>query len=239
MSRRLYYIGTICVLSIVFCIGSVAALEPQITKQVLDNGLTVVIKEDHALPIVSIEARFKIGSASEGRFLGSGISHFVEHMLFKGTPTRPHSRIEKEVKSYGGTINGYTSFDSTGYRLTVESKYFKDGLGLMIDVVTNPSFVAEEVEKERAVILKEIILGRDNPGKRAFQLLMSHVYTAHPYKHPIIGYEELFKKITREDLISYHKDHYAPNNMVLGICGDVKSNAVLQELEKLTKDYER
>lgn len=239
MSRRLYHIVTICVLGIVFCIGSVCALEPQITKQVLDNGLAVVIKEDRTLPIVSIEARFRIGSASEGRFLGSGISHFLEHMLFKGTPTRPHSQIEKEVKSYGGTINGYTSFDSTGYRLTVESKYFKEGLGLIIDALTNPSFVEEEVEKERAVILKEIKLGRDDPGKMAFQLLMSNVYTTHPYRHPIIGYEDLFKKITREDLVSYHKEHYAPNNMVLGICGDVKSDVVLQELEKLTKDYKR
>ena len=239
MSRRLYHIATICVLGIVFCIGPAHALEPQITKQVLDNGLAVVIKEDHALPIVSIEARFRIGSASEGGFLGSGISHFVEHMLFKGTPTRPHSQIEKEVKSYGGTINGYTSFDSTGYRLTVESKYFKEGLGLIIDALTNPSFVEEEVEKERAVILKEIKLGRDDPGKMAFRLLMSNVYTTHPYRHPIIGYEDLFKKITREDLLSYHKEHYAPNNMVLGICGDVKSNVVLQELEELTKDYKR
>jgi len=239
MSRRLYYIAIICALSIAFCIGSARAKEPQIIKQVLDNGLTVVIKEDHALPIVSIEARFRIGSASEGRFLGSGISHFVEHMLFKGTPTRPHSQIEKEVKSYGGTINGYTSFDSTGYRLTVESKYFKEGLGLIIDAVTNPSFVEDEVEKEREVILKEIKLGRDNPGKRAFQLLMSHAYAVHPYKHPIIGYEELFKKITREDLIFHHKEHYTPDNMVLGICGDVKSNAVLRELEELTKNYKR
>ena len=95
--------------------------EEHARREVLSNGLTLLVKEVHTLPIVSIEARFRIGSADEGKWAGSGISHFVEHMLFKGTPTRKHGDIEREIKSYGGTINGFTSFDSTGYTLTVNT----------------------------------------------------------------------------------------------------------------------
>jgi len=247
MTRRISYIAIVSALALFFCLNLTHAKESsqakpegsRITQRVLDNGLTVLVKEDRSLPIVSFEARFKTGSAREGKYLGSGISHFVEHMLFKGTPTREAGQIEKEVKSYGGTINGFTSFDSTGYKLTVESQYFKKALELLKDAVMNPAFIASEIEKERDVILKEIKLNKDNPGKRAFQLLFSNVYREHPYRYPVIGYEDVFKEITREDLISYHKQNYRPDNLVVGICGDVDEEEAQEETKRLFGDYKR
>jgi len=244
--RLLYHIGVFCTLAILL-IQPVCADEPatgalresEVVKKVFDNGLTVLIKEAHSHPTVSMEARFRTGSAQEAGFLGSGISHFVEHMLFKGTPSRGHGQIEKEVKSYGGVINGFTSFDTTGYSLSVESTYFKEGLALLADAVMNPSFDETEIEKEREVILKEIKLNKDNPSKRAFRLLFSNAYTTHPYRHPVIGYEPIFKKLKREDLRAYHKKNYTPANLVLGICGDVDTGIALEEIENLFKGYGR
>jgi len=244
MTKNISYIAIFLVLAIAVYLYPAYASGPSlkeadISREILDNGLTVLVKEDHSLPIVSIEARFRIGSASEGEFLGSGISHFVEHMLFKGTPKRGPGDIEREIKSYGGNINGFTSFDCTSYKITVKSKYLKEALSLLVDAVMNPSFLEEEVEKERNVILKEIKLNNDNPGKRAFRLLWSNIYTTHPYKHPVIGYEDLFRKLNRQDLITYHNQHYVPNNLVLGICGDVNKALVSEEVKKAFKDYGR
>jgi len=247
MKRYIYYIAILFVLVIVACPHLSHTLEslkegpdnPEILKTKLDNGLLVLIQETHALPIVSIEARFKVGSAREGEYLGSGISHFVEHMLFKGTAIRKRGDIEKEIKSYGGTINGFTSFDTTGYVLTVEKRYFKDALSLLADAIMNSSFEEEEVEKEREVILKEIRLRNDRPDRKASQMLWSTAYLEHPYKHPVIGYKELFKKLKRKDLITFYNRHYIPNNLVLGICGDIDSSEALKEVEEVFKDYER
>lgn len=244
MTKNISYIAIFLVLAIAVYLYPAYASGPSlkeadISREILDNGLTVLVKEDHILPIVSIEARFRIGSASEGEFLGSGISHFVEHMLFKGTPKRGPGDIAREIKSYGGSINGFTSFDSTCYKIIVKSKYLKEALSLLVDAVMNPSFLEEEVEKERNVILKEIKLNNDNPGKRAFRLLWSNIYTTHPYKHPVIGYENLFRKLNRQDLITYHSQHYVPNNLVLGVCGDVNKAVVSEEVKKAFKDYER
>lgn len=244
--RLLYHIGVFLALASLL-IQPVCADEPatgalrgsEVVKKVFDNGLTVLIKEAHSHPTVSMEARFRIGSAQEADLLGSGISHFVEHMLFKGTPSRGHGQIEKEVKSYGGAINGFTSFDTTGYSLSVESRYFKAGLALLADAVMNPSFDEAEIEKEREVILKEIKLNKDNPSKRAFQILFSNAYTVHPYRHPVIGYEDIFKKLSREDLVAYYKRNYTPANMVLGICGDIDTGIALEEIENLFKNYGR
>ncbi|PIU41269.1 MAG: hypothetical protein COS99_06125 [Candidatus Omnitrophica bacterium CG07_land_8_20_14_0_80_42_15] len=211
--------------------------EEHARREVLSNGLTLLVKEVHTLPIVSIEARFRIGSADEGKWAGSGISHFVEHMLFKGTPTRKHGDIEREIKSYGGTINGFTSFDSTGYTLTVESKYLKEAIRLLVNAVMNPAFEEKELEKEREVILKEIKLQNDNPDEYSMQLLWSAIYTTHPYKYPIIGYKDLVRKLKREDLLSFHNQYYTPNKLVFGVCGDVDTAVVQKEVESAFKNY--
>lgn len=199
----------------------------------LDNGLTVIAKSTHKVPLVAIRFVIKAGSATEGRFAGSGISHFVEHMLFKGTADLPVGEIEKRIKSYGGYINAQTSHDTTEVHLVVESAYLDKALSLLSDFVFNTSFDESEYKKEREVILSEIRMGRDEPSRRASMLLWETAYLAHPYRYPVIGYEDLFRRIKREDLLEYHDTRYVPNNCVVSIVGDIDEAAAFKSCESI------
>lgn len=198
----------------------------------LDNGLTVITKSTHKVPLVAVRLVVKAGSATEGRFTGSGISHFVEHMLFKGTADLPVGEVEKHIKSYGGYINAYTSHDTTEVRLIVKSDHLDDALSLLSDFVFNTSFDESEFEKERDVILSEIRMNRDEPSSRVSTLLWETAYLMHPYRYPVIGYEDLFKQIKRDDLVEYHRSKYTPNNCILSIVGDIDEAAVIRSCEK-------
>ena len=156
-----------------------------------ENGLPSL--EGHRRGYDNVKA---IGLAA----LDRGIAHFTEHMVFKGTKTRRAGAIEREIKSYGGYINASTSHDTTDVHLLVKREYLKEVLELLSDLVFNPTFDKAEFEKEREVILSEIRMNRDEPSRRASVLLWSSAYLVHPYRYPVIGYEDLFKKITNKDL---------------------------------------
>lgn len=207
-------------------------------KFVLENGLTVIIKEARKQPIVSIAAYLKQGSADEGRFAGSGISHFIEHMLFKGTAARPVGEIEKEIRSYGGTFDGYTSFDYAGYEITALSEFFGNSLEIMADVLQNSTFDPVEFTKERQVILNEIRMNHDDPDRYFSKLLWQKLFTKHTYGYPVIGYEELFEKLTREDLLEYYKENYIPNNIVLAVVGDIDTEEAIPKIRQTFSNFE-
>jgi zinc protease len=211
----------------------------EITKEVLDNGLTVLIKEEHSHPLVTIQVTVGAGLSSEGSLAGTGISHFVEHMIFKGTSKRKPGDVEKEVKSYGGEIRGWTGLDSTGYSITVPGEYAEKALLIMEDVIFHPAFDGAELRKEKEVILKEINLNRDDPARRVMRKLWQTSFIEHPYRMPLIGYEGLFKKLEREDLITYHSLRYIPNNIVLTIVGDVDKADILGDIGASFGKYER
>jgi zinc protease len=118
-------------------------------KFTLNNGMVVIIKELPDEELVNIGVFVRAGSSTEGKFLGSGISHLIEHMLFKGTKTRGVGEVEREIKSYGGRIDGFTSFDYTGYSITLPSQYFDKAIGIVGDCLLKPSFNEEELKKER------------------------------------------------------------------------------------------
>ena len=179
------------------------------------------------------------GLSQEAEYAGSGISHFVEHMLFKGTPKRKPGQIEEEVKSYGGAINGTTGLDNASYYITVPKEYAAKSLELMEDMVFNPAFKNDEVEKERSVILKEIRMNNDDPTRRVMRNLWQIAYIEHPYKMPVIGYEDLFKDIKIEDLVKYHKARYAPNNMVVSIVGDIDKETMLSSIKSTFGKHKR
>lgn len=208
-------------------------------KHTLDNGLTVIIKSSHKIPMVAIRLVIRTGSAREGSFAGSGVSHFVEHMLFKGTAYRAADEIERRIKSYGGTINASTSLDTTEVYLTVMSKHLKESLELVSDFVFRPLFNETEFERERQVILNEIRMKRDDPGNRASVLLWETAYLSHPYRYPVIGYETLFNKLERDDLVKYHAANYVPNNCVLSIVGDVDVSTALNSVKDTFGRFER
>ena len=206
---------------------------------VLDNGLTLVWEEDHRQPLVAIEARIKGGLRGEGSYVGTGITHFIEHMLFKGTPTRPAGTLEQEVRRYGGTINAFTSFDMTGVSLFVESRYTKEALGMLADILQHAVFDQKEFDKERAVIISEIQMNLDDPDRRLQQLFWSRHLLEHPYRHPILGYQALLEKLTVKDMASFYAAQYQPQNIVVVCAGDVDGAAFAAMAKAIFESWSR
>lgn len=187
----------------------------------LENGLVGLVKEDHAAPVVSVQIWVGTGSIHEGDQLGGGLSHYVEHMIFKGTPTRKPGEIAKSIHALGGQINAYTSLDRTVFHTDLPARHWRAALEILADAVINPTFPAEECEKEKAVILRELSMGNDNPDRELNELLWRTAFTTHPYRHPVIGYKDVFERMTRDDLVASFRRRYVPDNMVAVIVGDV------------------
>jgi len=212
---------------------------PLITRKVLDNGLTVLLKEVHRTPVVSILAYVKTGSAREGVWTGSGISHALEHMLFKGTETRGVGEIEKQIGLYGGDMNAFTTHDVTGYTVVVSRDHYLEALDLLADSLMHARLDASEFEKEKEVIRGEIRLNQDNPFRRLSDLLWQNAYHNHPYRYPVIGYESLLKKLTDEELVHYYHEKYVANNTILVLVGDFETQEALEAVQKHFRQFER
>jgi zinc protease len=191
-----------------------------IERYTLPNGLTVLLKHDSASPVSSVQVWVKTGSIHEGAFLGAGLSHYLEHMLFKGTTHRAGRDISATVQAHGGYINAYTTFDRTVYYIDVPSNHTAVAIDLLADAVLHSTLPAEEVIKEKDVILREIDMCLDDPDQRLSQALFESAFRAHPYREPIIGHREVFAASTRDDLLAYYRSRYVPNNLVLVIVGD-------------------
>ncbi|MFH1858366.1 MAG: pitrilysin family protein [Candidatus Omnitrophota bacterium] len=212
---------------------------PPVTRKVLDNGLTVILKEVHRTPVVSIMAYLKTGSAHEGKWTGSGISHAMEHMFFKGTEGRGVGEIEKEIRSYGGDINAFTTYDVTGYTLVATKEHYPKALALLADCLTHARLDPDDFAKEKEVILNEIRLNRDNPAWRTQDLLFQNAYREHPYRYPIIGYEFLMASLSHEDLVRYYQEKYIANNAILVMVGDFQTSEALKAVEQSFRDFRR
>lgn len=228
-----------------FLLGNSARAGDEITfsiktsKHTLDNGLTVLAAEMPSDPVVSLYALVKVGSAMEGKFMGGGLTHFVEHMLFKGTERRGVGRIAGEVQALGGSINATTSHDYTLFTLTVPRERFGEALDILSDMLMHPSFINEEVEREKQVIAKEIRLHKDNPDYYLSELIFDTVYLRHPYKVPIIGHEDIFLKNTRDDLVEFYKTYYIPNNIIVSVAGDIAPETVFTQSGKAFGEFPR
>ena len=191
-----------------------------IDRFTLPNGLTVLLKRDGAAPVSSVQVWVKTGSIHEGGALGAGLSHYLEHMLFKGTTRRAGREISATVQAHGGNINAYTTFDRTVYYIDLPSEHTGVAIDLLADIVLHSTLPAAEVAKEKEVILREIEMCLDDPDQRLTQALFETAFHAHPYRQPIIGHREIFAACTREDLVAYYQARYVPNNLVLIIAGD-------------------
>src|SRR3990170_5132791 len=202
-----------------------------IGKFTLGNGLTVVIRENHSSPVVAVQVWVKAGGATEPDER-AGMSHILEHMAFKGTKRRGPGQIAREVESLGGQINAYTSFDETVYHITISGRYLGNALDILADTIGNSVFDADELAKEREVILEELRMNEDNPGRMNGKALFREMYRVHPYGRPVIGYDNTIRKTTRDDLLSYFSRYYYPGNMVLVIAGDVNPGKARPAIEK-------
>lgn len=196
----------------------------------LENGLTVVFQKSATQPIVSAQAWIRTGSIHESPHLGSGLSHFLEHMLFKGTGKRGPGEIAREVQSRGGQINAYTAFDRTVVFIDGPSEGLAHSLDLLADMTLGAALPETEVEKEKGVILREIDMTLDDPDRILSRGLFSTAYREHPFRFPVIGLRPLFEHVDREMLLSYYKERYQPNNMILSVVGDVEEDALMEAL---------
>jgi len=210
--------------------GEIPAIPSGVKTTTLENGLTIIVREDHSAPVVSAQAWCMAGSIHEGRWLGAGMSHVLEHMLFKGTTTRPGSRIDQEVQEAGGYMNAYTSFDRTVYHIDVPNTGAKVAIDILCDIMQNASLPADEMEKEKQVILREMDMNVDDPGRRASRRLFETAYTRSPYRLTVIGYPDIFHELKQEDILGYYREKYAPNNVFFVVTGDIKGEEAVEQI---------
>jgi zinc protease len=197
------------------------------------NGLTLIVEEDRTAPVASVQAWCGTGSIHEGEKMGAGLSHILEHMLFKGTEKRPPGEIARQVQNLGGYINAYTSFDRTVYWIDVPKEGASDAVAILADAMQNATLPEEEYTKEQEVIRREFAMGFDDPGRQSSQLMLDTVFTTSPFRHPVIGYLDVYNKLTREDVLNYYKSRYVPNNLTFVVVGDVDAAAIHKELGDL------
>ena len=198
----------------------------------LDNGLRVIIEENHAAKVVALEAWVDVGSATEPADL-AGIAHVFEHMLFKGTARRSVGEIARDVEGAGGDINAWTSFDETVYHLVLPSRHFDQGLDILSDAIQHSAFDPAELDRELKVVLEELKQGEDNPGRVASQTLFATAYQRHPYRRPVIGTAKSVKALTRPRLLEFFRNNYVARNLTLVLCGDLDPKQARKQVEKL------
>lgn len=202
----------------------------QITR--LKNGLTVYILPDSRFPLVSTRLYVHAGSAYE-QPQEAGISHVLEHMVFKGTTKRPKGIVARHVEEAGGYLNAATSFDYTVYLTDLPAAHWKLGMDVVKDMAFDPSLDPAELESEKQVILAELQRGEDSPNQRVFKALQASALSGTPYARPIIGYPETIQALTVDTIRAYISKYYQPQSMLLVVVGNIDPAAVLAEAESL------
>src|SRR5438105_4428749 len=206
-------------------------------KWILPNGLTIIVQEDHSAPVASVQAWCSTGSVDEDQHLGAGLSHILEHMLFKGTKTRSANQIAQSIQDVGGYINAYTSFDRTVFWIDVPKNGVGTALNALSDAMMNSTLPPDEYKKEQEVIRREFAMGMDDPDRMVSLLLFGTAYQRHPYRFPVIGELEIYNQLTQDQVMQYYKTRYVPNNLTFVVVGDVDAEKVRQQLGDLFKPY--
>jgi len=201
-------------------------------RRVLDNGLTV-IHEQRKVPVVAVASSVKFGAQYESEEI-KGISHFIEHLVFKGTKKRKVDEIPREVESRGGVLNAFTGEEITCFWNKMPSRHFNLSADIGRDLVTNPLFQKIPLERERKVILEEIKMYHDNPSTFVLEKIKEMLYQG-PFNMSIAGTHKTVKSLSRERVVDLHKNIYASNNMIFSVVGDVSWQEVLSEAKKFPK----
>ena len=207
----------------------------EVTEYMLKNGLKVLIKEAHAAPVASCYIWYKVGARNERPGI-TGITHWVEHMLFKGTPSFPKEELKRVIERNGGQWNGFTNSDYTAYYETLPADKIELGIQIEADRMHNSIFDANEVQQERTVILSEREGAENYPQFLLREEVQAAAYKAHPYQWGVIGWKSDLQSITREDLYNYYRDYYAPNNATLVLAGDFNPDDMLEKAHKYFAD---
>jgi zinc protease len=210
-----------------------------VRRTVLDNGMICLVKEEHSAPVVAVQIWLGTGSIHEDEMLGAGLAHYMEHMIFKGTPTRGPAEITLAIDEAGGEINAYTWLDRTVFHTDLPSRSWKVGVNVLADAVMNASLPEDEWAREKEVVLREFAMGNDDPDRILGKLLWATAYRVHPYRFPVIGYEDIFRTIDRDDLVAFFRRHYVPDNMMAVVVGDIDAGEVQAYLEKTFAGFKR
>ncbi len=204
-----------------------SAAAPAIREEVLDNGLRVLIQEVHTAPLASVWCWYRVGSKDEGPG-HTGVSHWVEHMNFKGSANIPRDKVKGIIEQYGGYWNGYTWIDQTTYTETAT----RDALDRMLFIESERMggclYDPDDCESERTVIISELQGGENDPDQLLDQELTATAFRAHPYRHPTIGWLSDLQTMTRDDLYGHYRRFYVPNNATLVVVGDIDAHDAMR-----------
>ncbi len=207
-------------------------------KHVLENGLTIIGEEIPYVKSISLGIWINAGSRIEDEEI-SGISHFIEHMLFKGTKNRTSKQIASEIDNLGGQINAFTSKECTCYYVKLLDSHIDIGIDILSDMILNSKFNEDDLDKERSVIIEELKMYEDSPEDLAYDLLTENIYKNDPLGMNIIGTEESLKKLNREKLLDYFNKYYVPNNSVIAISGNFNFNEIINKIEEKFKGWKK
>jgi zinc protease len=196
----------------------------------LDNGLKVLIQEEHTAPLASVWCWYRVGSKDERPGL-TGVSHWCEHMNFKGTANIPRDQVKGIIEKFGGSWNGYTWIDQTTYLETATRDALDRMLFIESERMASCIYHRDDCESERTVIISELQGGENDPDQLLDQELTATAFKAHPYRHPTIGWLPDLQTMTRDDLYGYYRRYYVPNNAALVIVGDIETEAALRLVE--------
>jgi zinc protease len=195
------------------------------SREVLGNGVVLITQEHRAADVVALQMWMRVGGRDEAAN-ELGLSHYLEHMLFKGTPTRPPGSIDRLIEGLGGSSNAFTSYDFTHYDVVVPAAHIRPALELLADIAVNAAFVPEELEAEKKVVFEEMNLTEDDPEKFLGRRLSEVAYRGHPYGRPLLGTREFIQALDRARLNAYYKKHYVPRNMTLVVVGPLTAAQV-------------
>jgi zinc protease len=210
-------------------LASVSPLPANVHEQVLENGLRLLVQEVHTAPLATVWCWYRVGSKDEAPGL-TGVSHWVEHMNFKGTTNIPRDQVKGLIERYGGYWNGYTWIDQTTYTETATRDALDHMLFIEAERMARGLYDPADCESERTVIISELQGGENDPDQLLDQELTATAFRAHPYRHPTIGWISDLQAMTRDDLYSYYRRFYVPNNATLVVVGDVNTAEVVKRV---------
>ncbi|WP_296644912.1 M16 family metallopeptidase [Romboutsia sp. 13368] len=207
-------------------------------KHVLENGLTIIGEEIPYVKSISLGIWINAGSRIENERI-SGVSHFIEHMLFKGTKNRTSKDLASEIDNLGGQINAFTSKECTCYYVKLLDSHIDIGIDVLSDMILNSKFNEDDINKERSVIIEELKMYEDSPEDLVYDLLTENIYKGDSLGMNIIGTEESLKNLDRNELLNYFNKYYVPNNSVIAISGNFNFDEIVKKIEKKFKYWER
>ena len=196
-----------------------------------DRGLTIILRRDPAVPVATVWAWVSVGSVNEPDEIG-GISHVIEHMAFKGTPTRGVGEISRQIESHGGVINAFTGYYSTAYFISLPKNHIILGIEVLADALANPLFDESELSRELEVVREEIRMRDDQPETRLWELAAAQMFTTHRMGRSVGGYLDIVRGFTRGQVLDHYRRFYTPRNIRVVVVGDLEPERILPEVER-------